>query len=378
MRTKNDIGVIGYGLIGKAIKPMLESVGYKVTAYDVVPQPGVTTIKGSYDEIVSKHEGIVASTPYKHNIAIARACKEAGVAYFDLTEDVAVTQEVHNMAQEAWVEQAISSGTKRSSVWMMPQCGLAPGFVSTCAAHLVSKFGDAGEVYSVEIRVGALPVSSNNEMKYYLTWSPEGLVNEYVNPCVAAEDGQVITLRPLEGLETLNIDGQPYEAFNTSGGIGNFANQYAHRVRKINYKTIRYPGHNQLMRFLVNDLHLDQRKDVFVDLFKGGVPHTENDVVVISVHVVGKHVGATMPTRYEYVAKIYPHIHPLTNECTSAIQVTTAAGLCIALDWWATGAWKGTKYEDNTFFGSEMISWDFLMNCPFSDPYITGALTSVE
>ena len=99
----------------------------------------------------------------------------------------------------------------------MPQCGLAPGFISIAAYHLTRLFDKLDAVY---MRVGALPQFPSNALKYNLTWSTDGLINEYCNPCEAIHDGRRIDVLPLEGLEHFSLDGVRYEAFNTSGGLG--------------------------------------------------------------------------------------------------------------------------------------------------------------
>ncbi len=136
----------------------------------------------------------------------------------------------------------------------MPQCGLAPGFISIAAAELITHFD---ELRAVKLRVGALPQHPNNVLKYSLTWSTEGLINEYGNPCQAISDGRLIEVAPLEGLEEIEIDGTLYEAFNTSGGLGSLAETHGAHIESMNYKTMRYPGHCAQMRLLMNDLKLN-------------------------------------------------------------------------------------------------------------------------
>src|SRR5262249_26246419 len=139
----------------------------------------------------------------------------------------------------------------------MPQCGLAPGFVSIVAQHLVDSFESLDTVY---MRVGALPQFPSNALMYNLTWSTDGLINEYCNLCEAIHHRRRIEVLPLEGVEHFSLDGVRYEAFNTSGGLGTLCDSLEDRVRELNYKTIRYQGHRDLMTFLVNDLRLSERR----------------------------------------------------------------------------------------------------------------------
>ncbi len=97
------------------------------------------------------------------------------------------------------------------------QCGLAPGFISIAAYDLAKKFD---KLRDVQMRVGALPVFPHNALKYNLTWSTDGLINEYCNPCESIRDGVLSEVPALEELEQFTLDGVEYEAFNTSGGLG--------------------------------------------------------------------------------------------------------------------------------------------------------------
>ena len=135
------------------------------------------------------------------------------------------------------------------------------------------------------MRVGALPTNISNALQYSLTWSTDGLINEYGNPCDAIENGKAVRLLPLEGLEEIKIDGLTYEAFNTSGGIGSLADTYHGKVKHFSYKTIRYPGHCEKIKFLMNDLKLNDDRDTLKRIFEHAIPKTFQDVVLVYVSV---------------------------------------------------------------------------------------------
>src|SRR6185437_9674099 len=234
------------------------------------------------------------------------------IHYFDLTEDVEVTRAV----------RAIATGATRAFV---PQCGLAPGFISIAAAELIKHFQ---ELRAVKLRVGALPQHPNNVLKYSLTWSTEGLINEYGNPCQAIVDGRTVEVAPLEGLEEIEIDGTLYEAFNTSGGLGSLAETHGTRCESMNYKTIRYPGHCEQMRLLMNDLKLNQDRGTLKHILENAVPQTLQDVIIVYVAVTGTQDGDLREENY--VNKIYPQL--IAGRLWSAIQVTTAAGITSVVD----------------------------------------------
>jgi saccharopine dehydrogenase-like NADP-dependent oxidoreductase len=207
-----------------------------------------------------------------------------------------------------------------------PQCGLAPGFISIVGADLAARFE---RLDSLRLRVGALPRFPVNALGYALTWSPEGLINEYCEPCDAVVEGARCQVRPLEGLERFFVDGVAYEAFNTSGGLGGLCETFAGRAREINYRTIRYPGHAAAMKLLLGDLRLRERRDLLKTILEAALPSTRQDVVVILAAAAGWRDGRLVEESY---------VHRLFgDESASAIQTATAAGLCAVLDLVAAG-----------------------------------------
>jgi len=260
----------------------------------------------------NKIQAVISSLPYYANLAVATVARDYRAHYFDLTEDVAVTQAVKKLAVGA-------------STAFVPQCGLAPGFVSIVANSLMQQFDS---IDKVKMRVGALPVNSSNSLHYAMTWSTDGLINEYGNPCIGIENGESVVFQPLEGLEAIVLDGERYEAFNTSGGLGSLPDLYVGKVRMMNYKTIRYPGHCEKMRLLMNDLKLNEDRATLKRILEKAVPKTYQDVVIVYVSVMGDKNGELMEK--SYVNKIYPQ--RIANLHWSAIQVTTAAGITAVVD----------------------------------------------
>lgn len=257
-------------------------------------------------------DAVISALPYYCNIQVAELAATHDINYFDLTEDVGVSRHIYKIAQS-------------TETVFMPQCGLAPGFINIVANDLMGRFT---ELDTVKLRVGALPQNSSNALKYALLWSTEGFINEYCEPCEAIVDGQSRTLMPLEGLETITLDGVSYEAFNTSGGLGTLAQAYSGKVQTLNYKTIRYPGHCQALKLLLNDLKLSQERDTLRRILENALPSTEQDVVVVYVSVSGKANGETLEN--SYARKFYPR--EINGKTWTAIQVATAAGLCSVLD----------------------------------------------
>ncbi len=321
--------LLGAGKIGSAIAKLLshaadydivvgDADGNALSRLDRLPSVMTMTIdvtdRAALRRAMEGRETVVSACSFSVNPGIAKAALESGLSYFDLTEDTETTRAVRKLATKA-----------RDGQIFMPQCGLAPGFVSIAAHQLASKFDKLDEV---RLRVGALPQFPTNEMKYNLTWSTDGLINEYGNPCEAIHEGKKIEVLPLEGLEHFSLDGVDFEAFNTSGGVGTLCETLDGKVRSLDYKTIRYRGHRELIAFLMNELRLNQRRDLLKDILENAVPMTPQDVVLIFCTVTGWKDGRL--TQLTDARKIYHS--ECDGEPLSAIQLTTASSLCAVLD----------------------------------------------
>jgi saccharopine dehydrogenase-like NADP-dependent oxidoreductase len=270
--------------------------------------------RSDLEQFLESHavDAVFSCLPYYCNFLVAEMALKYRLDYFDLTEDVEVARHI----------AGISTGAQTAFV---PQCGLAPGFISIIANELMTHFE---QLETVKLRVGALPINPSNALKYSLTWSTDGLINEYGNLCHGVENGVATVLLPLEGYETIEVDGLLYEGFNTSGGIGTLAETYRNKVRTMNYKTLRYPGHCEKVHFLMQDLKLNRDRDTLKRILENAVPKTVQDVVLIYVSVTGKQAGELFEENY--VKKFYPC--KIANRLWSAIQVTTASGLCAVAD----------------------------------------------
>ena len=348
-----QIVIIGSGKIGASIAQMLAVTGdYAVTVADRAKAAlaGLTehkavsaaevdiSDKAALLALLKGKFAVLSAAPFHLTGLVAEAAVEAGIHYLDLTEDVATTRKVEALAET-------SKGA------LIPQCGLAPGFISIVAKDLADRFDTLD---SVRMRVGALPQYPSNALNYNLTWSTDGLINEYIEPCEAIVEGRLITVPAMEEREEFSLDGVTYEAFNTSGGLGTLAKTLEGKVRTMNYRTIRYPGHQAIVKALLNDLNLKNRRDILKDLFENALPATRQDVVVIFVTVCGWKDGRYM--QETYANKVYAGI--VAGQRMSAIQITTAAGICTVLDLLANG-----RLPQQGFVRQEEISLgEFLAN----------------
>lgn len=320
-----DILLVGGGKIGAMITELLAKSGdYRVTVADNSPeslakverservdtlQLDVKNGEALRNALAGKF-AVLSAVPYGLTVNVADGAAAAGVHYFDLTEDVETTDHVKALAEDA-------------ACVMMPQCGLAPGFISIVAHDLAKRFDQLDEI---RMRVGALTEHPTNRLRYELTWSIEGLVHEYLAECDAIVEGKACKVPPLEGYESFTLDGTDYEAFNTSGGVGTLGATLAGRVRNLNYKTIRYPGHCGIMKRLIGGLGLDEA--TLTEILGYALPRTSQDVVVILVSVTGR-IGDE-PEEKTFARRVRSRAEGGAQ--WSAIQITTASAICAALD----------------------------------------------
>ncbi len=350
LTARRAITILGAGHIGFAMALLLQQTGdydllvvdrdparlAEVAALDVSIQ--LATDDASLQSAIDGRFAVLNALPFHRAVPVATLCAAAGVHYFDLTEDVASTQAIRALAANA------------RSV-LMPQCGLAPGFIGIVGNDLARRFDT---LHTLRMRVGALPRYPQGALRYNLTWSTEGLINEYCNPCEAIVDGMRTTVPALEGLETFALDGVEYEAFNTSGGLGTLTETLAGKARQVDYQSIRYPGHNAILKLLLNDLRLRDRRDLLKDILETAIPTTDQDVIVVFATASGLKGGRLVQDSYS-VRIVGTEV---AGHTLSAIQLTTAAGICTALDLVAQG-----RLPQQGFVGQESVALtDFLAN----------------
>lgn len=353
--------LLGAGKIGRMISRFLvHAGGYHLTVADadehslerVREVSGAETTcldatnKVQLSEAMQECDSVISALSFRFNPLVADVALQCGCSYFDLTEDVETTRAVREIGERAVEGQLF-----------MPQCGLAPGFISIVAQHLASGFD---RLDSVRMRVGALPQFPTGALKYNLTWSTDGLINEYCNVCEAIHEGQRIDVLPLEGFEHFSLDGVRYEAFNTSGGLGTLCETLEGKVRELNYKTVRYQGHRDQVLLLVNELRLNERRDLLKDILENAVPITFQDVVVTFCTVTGSRDGELV--QMSDARKIYNQA--IGGENWSAIQLTTAAGICAVLDMHVSG-----MLPEKGFVRQEQVDFDDFLNNRFGKYY---------
>lgn len=282
---------------------------------------------------LEKCDAVVSALPYFLNKKIAQIAHDLGKHYFDLTEDVATTNFIRGLA-------------KTSKGVMAPQCGLAPGIIGIIGADLAKDFE---KVRDIELRVGALPKYPNGQMAYSFTWSPAGVINEYINDAEAIHNGIRKMVPSLDGIEYINIGGREFEAFTTSGGLGTMCETYEGKVDTLNYKSIRYPGHGRLMKFLLQELIMKDDKESLTQILENAKPPVTEDVVYIYAVVEGWTKGKLFRNEY------YKAFNPikLNGNAWRAISWTTAASLAAVIEMVDKG-----DLPSQGFIKQEEISFD--------------------
>lgn len=339
--------VFGMGKVGTLVGILLNR-RFAVTGFDknIPTEPtGFDCIQGDIhdqsllEKTIPQFDAVVSCMPYNLNLSIARIAHAHGIHYFDLTEDVPTTEAIMQMSLTA---KAV----------MAPQCGLAPGLIGIIGANLAHRFT---KLRDIELRVGALPRYPNGLLAYSFTWSPAGVINEYINDAEVIHNGIRKMVPSLDGIESINIEGRDYEAFSTSGGLGTMCQTYAGKVDTLNYKTIRYPGHAQLMRFLLYELILKDKRELVESILTEAKPPVEDDVVLVYAVVEGWKGNAL--AREEY----YRSFHPIeiNGKKWRAISWTTAASIASVVEMVADqqlpqkGFLKQEEIDFNTFLETQ-------------------------
>ena len=320
------VAVLGLGRVGTLAATLLHETGFEIVGFDVRQLRRKLPFKVEKKSTATKTEAlktckgfdaVLSCLPYHLNVDVAKAAHQLGVHYFDLTEDVPTTK-------------AIQELSKTSKGVMAPQCGLAPGLVGIIGAHLAEQFE---QVRSIKLRVGALPQHPTGLSGYAFNWSPEGVVNEYLNDCEVIEEGQHKWVSPMEWVEKIYVNGNRLEAFTTSGGLGTMCETYLGRVDNLDYKSMRYPGHVELMNFFFHELLMRDRRKLAGEILTHAKPPVDDDVVHIHVSAEGMIDDRLM--RQEYVRSYYPL--KIAGRTWRAIAWTTSASVAAIIEMVSAG-----------------------------------------
>ena len=334
-----SILVLGLGKVGSLVGVLLTKTGFHVVGAARDENTGLpfetrkmdVTDAVDIEKMMTSCDAVVSCLPYQYNLNIAKQACLHKIHYFDLTEDVPTTKAIMKMG-----------GSSRSI--LAPQCGLAPGFIAIVGASLVENFD---KVRSLKLRVGALPQHPTGLLGYAFNWSPEGVVNEYLNDCEVIENGVHKWISPMEWVEKLVINGIPLETFTTSGGLGTMCDTYLGIIENLDYKSIRYPGHVRLMNFFFHELLMRENREMAGEILTNAKPPVIKDVVYI--HASAEGWRGKQLVRDEFVNAYYPT--EVDGRLWSAISWTTAASVCAIVEMAHNGA-----IANKGFVKQEMLS----------------------
>ncbi len=325
------VAVVGLGRVGELVALLLAEAGFRVRGLDVDPRrletddgralethPLDVTNPAAVRAALAEADAVVSCLPYQLNTGVAEAAAATGTHYLDLTEDVATTRRVRELAES------------HPGSAFVPQCGLAPGLIAMVGSSLASGFD---ELRSIELKVGALPQNPTGLLGYAFNWSAAGVVNEYLNDCEVLRGGRRQMVPALSEKERVVIGGLELEAALTSGGLGTMCETYEGRVRRLDYKTLRYPGHFEQLHFLFDELNLRERPELVGQVLVDAKPPVNDDVVYLHAAVEG--VQAGQPFRENHVRAFLPQV--VGARRWRAISWTTAASAAAVVELVARG-----------------------------------------
>ncbi|GAA1828568.1 saccharopine dehydrogenase NADP-binding domain-containing protein [Pseudonocardia ailaonensis] len=343
-RIITKVALFGLGKVGALVAVMLGEAGFTVVGYDTSPRTDLGFDVEPLDvrdgdglrESLSGVDAVVSCLPFHLNIDVAEAAHDAKVHYFDLTEDVPTTNRVIELA----------AGNPAAA--FAPQCGLAPGLIGIVGASIAKTFD---EVRSIELKVGALPQNPTGLLGYAINWSPEGVVNEYLNDCEVVRSGHRQMVPAMTEKERVLIGGIEFEAALTSGGLGTMCATYEGSVRRLDYKTLRYPGHFDQMHFLFDELNLRDQREVVGRMMIDAKPPVDDDVVYVHAAVEGMKHGA--PLRENFVRGYKPLT--ISGRAWRAISWTTAASVVGVVELVADGVLPQTGFIRQEDIGLDQL-----------------------
>ena len=279
-----------------------EEVAVKVSTDRVEPRAVDAGDYGASVELMRGHDAVISCVNYWYNEHLSRAAIETRSNFCDLGGNNYVVDK----------QLALDADAKAAGINIIPDCGLAPGMVSVLAMHGAAKFDQLDELH---IRVGGLPQDPQPPLDYQLVFSVEGLINEYIEVARVIRNGEISEIPSMTELEGLSFDGfPPLEAFQTSGGTSTLPDSFLGKVEELDYKTIRYAGHCDKFKAMIDlglcssdeMVHEDRKitpRRVFAELLEKNLPVDGPDYVLVRLEFVGSNGAGSKKLRYDIVDK---------------------------------------------------------------------------
>ncbi len=268
----------------KTLQSAEKSLGLKDIDYHKLDAEKIEQVRQAF----KNYDMAISALPYKFNYMLAKTAVETNTHFLDLGGNNDIVKKEFSLDKKA----------KDNNVTVIPDCGLAPGLVSIITRDIVEQMDT---VDYVKIRVGGLPVNPKPPLNYQIVFSPYGLINEYVEDAMILNNGKIIKKKSMSEIETMEFP-KPFdkmEAFFTSGGCSTLPHTYKNKIKYLDYKTIRYPGHCEKFRTFL-DFGLAQEnkikignhrvspRDILVTFLINCLPTSGRDVVLLKVLSKGK------------------------------------------------------------------------------------------
>jgi lysine 6-dehydrogenase len=243
----------------------------------------------------------ISAVPYRFNYTLAKVAVETKTHFLDLGGNNDIVEK----------ERSLFENARKNDVTIIPDCGLAPGLTSIITRDIVEQMDS---IEYVKMRVGGLPTNPEPPLNYQIVFSPYGLINEYVEDAIVLYHGKITKKKSMTELETIEFP-EPFgkmEAFLTSGGCSTLPYTYKDKIDYLDYKTIRYPGHCEQFKILL-DLGFAEEKevkigeksvvprDLFATLLLKTLPINGRDVVLLKVFSKGIKDGKNLNMEYTMI-----------------------------------------------------------------------------
>lgn len=293
---------------------------------------------------------IMAGAVWAGAADVARVARKAGCHYLDIAESPGSAAEIAAIATDA-------------PGCFAPACGLAPGYVTTLVAERMRRAGPGARIAA---HVGVLPARRVNRLGYGNLLGVDGLLLEYSTPCRAIRGGQAVDLAPLGECTALTIGGERFESFTTAGSLDALIDGAHPPVDELVFRTLRYPGHLDYMRFLLDDLGLAENRHRLRTLLMNGLPLIEEDRVLIVLETES-------PAGRERFEQVIAARRRPDDGWASAGLAATAAHVCAMTDLLCSG-----RLEHRGFLPAGAVSIETLAASPFFAPLAGGTHTTLD
>ena len=356
--------LLGAGKIGRMISRLLVDSGdFAVSVADaddaalqrIAERVDVATHRldasdrAQLTKVMDECDSVISALSFRFNPLVAEVALATGTSYFDLTEDVETTRKVRAISKKATLGQIF-----------MPQCGLAPGFISIVANHLTKAFD---QLDTVRMRVGALPQFPTGALKYNLTWSTDGLINEYCNPCEAIHERQPYRSVAAGGTRAFFSRWRPVRGVQHQWRAWHTVRDARREGARVELQDCSLPGASRSRCCYAGQrVAANEKRELLKEILEDSVPITFQDVVVTFCTVTGRETGSWCKS----ATRVKSITNSIADENWSAIQITTAGGICAVVDMHASGQLPQRRDSSATGAGRFLASF-----CPIGSASIT-------